>query len=300
MLPITSIGSGKTIVWFFSELIEYRVWKSKFPDDKRQKLCLKWEEQTDLTASNPAEREDWSQMHPANCLIVVFPTNLFWFEFDNKDFSWGFVIGKLIPNKIKFWLWRSLSWLIIDFHDISPNPNSLEDISAASQRNSRKWFLRLPSELEQLFVHRPLRSPGVGINRGFNKKQRMSSSVFILTLALASLAASASAAMALCSWTGSRQSLLKWFWFCFVRRGTLRHQRAHRDHSQHSELSRSRLVYTRPELRAQLRRFRAHMLLMLLIQRCHATLIGQLKLKWPQAKRRELRRHLKIYLTLLS
>ena len=124
------------------------------------------------------------------------------------------------------------------------------------------------------------------------------SSVFILTLALASLAASASAAMALCSWTGSRQSLLKWFWFCFVRRGTLRHQRAHRDHSQHSELSRSRLVYTRPELRAQLRRFRAHMLLMLLIQRYHATLIGQLKLKWLQAKRRELRRHLN--LTLLS
>ena len=205
----------------------------------------KWEDQTDLTASSPTERGDWSQMHPANCLIVVFPTNMFWLEFDNKDFSWGFVPGKLIPNKIKFWLWR---WLIIDFHDISPNPNSLEDISAASQRNSRKWSLRLPSELEQLFVHRPLRSPGVGINRGVYKKQKVSSSVFIITLALASLAASASAAMARCSWTGSRQSLLKWLWFCFVRRGTLRHQRAHRDHS---ELSRSRLVYTRPELGAQ-------------------------------------------------
>ena len=91
------------------------------------------------------------------------------------------------------------------------------------------------------------------------------SSVFIITLALASLAASASAAMARCSWTGSRQSLLKWLWFCFVRRGTLRHQRAHRDHSQHSELSRSRLVYTRQSL--GLSGFRAHMLLMLLIHR---------------------------------
>ena len=48
--------------------------------------------------------------------------------------------------------------------------NSLEDISAASLRNSRKWFLTLPSELGQLFVPRPLRSPADGINLDFRKK----------------------------------------------------------------------------------------------------------------------------------
>ena len=75
MLPITSIGSGKTIVWFFSELMEYRVWK-KGNALITLKVMSKWEDQTDLTESSPAERGDWSQMHPANCLIVVFPANI--------------------------------------------------------------------------------------------------------------------------------------------------------------------------------------------------------------------------------
>ena len=85
--------------------------------DKRQKLCLSEKirlRQPDLTASSPSGREDWRQMHQANCLIVVFPT-LLWFEFDNKDFSCGFVLRKLIHNKIKFWLWRFLCGLFIDF-----------------------------------------------------------------------------------------------------------------------------------------------------------------------------------------
>ena len=52
--------------------------------------------------------------------------------------------------------------------------NSLEDISAAWLRNFRKWSLTLLSELEQLFVRRPLRSPGDGINLDFRKKERVS------------------------------------------------------------------------------------------------------------------------------
>ena len=209
-----SMGSGNTIVEFFSDDIEFSVWKRYFW------LRQKHKEWQSLSVCPSAPSAIVWLEHS----IFIFLTQIFKLFSrlslsNHSAISWLSLIS-LSALFANFVVQTEPKILHLVFHNMLINVNAINcqnicignevnkkpgGIWAAELLGTARWSARPPSGPSRLSSPRPRQSP---LNIEMSDQKNKVASVFI-TFALASLLASASAAMALWSISGSLASLLK-------------------------------------------------------------------------------------------